>query len=205
MKTNCCVYRNVLRMRRAILSCWCTQNVSKASDDVKILHRHKLSLRSYSFALPDLLLMCIKIKEEKHDIFLLLCLVLIANEIPDHVTRFILEYQISIKKKYLYISLLSTSFICDVIAFRVELLKRILYFDIFLPSFFMDMYSIEIILISFVLTSPKILNYVLWWGWLLIRTIFPHPWVVWSQTFFVYFAGRRLCMGINGNYMLDGE
>lgn len=130
---------------------WCAQSVvqtplwwcKRTFTDTSSAYDHILSRPP-----SDLLLMCIKIKEEKHDILLLLCLVLVANENRCRVTRFILEYQISIKKIFFFVS---TSFICDVIAFRIELLKRILYFDIFLPSFFIS------ILISFrsILTSPN--------------------------------------------------
>lgn len=65
MKTNCCVYRNVLRLRRELPSCWCAQNVVKNSGGVKIYYTNTSETQAYDHILRplDLLLMCIKIKK----------------------------------------------------------------------------------------------------------------------------------------------
>lgn len=71
MKTNCCVYRKVpffdCGERRCRVG---AQNADENSTDVKIYYTDtSLAWAIIFFRPPDLLLMYIEIKEEKHDFF----------------------------------------------------------------------------------------------------------------------------------------
>lgn len=100
----------------------------------------------------------------KHDFFssavaALPCAYSKRNSVSSY--RFILEYQISIKKKIFFspshsltLALFSSSFICDVIPFRLELLKRICIL-IYSCLFFMALPSI-LISLSLLLSMKNI-------------------------------------------------
>lgn len=114
MKTNCCELRtNTERWANdvVVLVHW---NVVKTLGFGCKIPKYRRSARSaydhILFALPDLLLMCTQVEEEKHDSVFRCCFsaLCIANEIRYRVSRFILEYQISMKKKsiFIYFSLL---------------------------------------------------------------------------------------------------
>lgn len=147
MKTNCAVFFDC---GERLSSCSCTECCEKLCWCKNILHKHQLAVRSYSPLVVNVY------KNKRREAWVCCCcLVLIANEIRDQITR-VHPWKISnFNKKN---SLFSASFICDVIPFRVELLKRIciLIYSCLFPWVQQSLFWF--CSLSF---SPKILNYML--------------------------------------------
>jgi hypothetical protein len=109
----------------------CTENVVKTQAQCKIHTDTAARLAAIIFLPQTFCVGCAQRNGKKRSMSLSSLLLPCAYAISGYTVHpWISNFN---KKKYLYISLVSTSFICDVIRYRVKLLKRILYFDIFLP------------------------------------------------------------------------